>query len=438
MTNREIAEKIFLAGVRSVLPEQVIKGIMSLRGSVLTIGYHNFPLSDIHDIWIIGAGKASAAMGHYVEKILGDRIKGGHIVVKYDHSCKLKKIAVTEAGHPVPDRNGFKATEEIVSIASKASLNDLIICLISGGGSALFADLPAGLLPEELYVVNNLLVRSGASISEINCVRKHLSGVKGGQLSKIAWPANIVSLILSDVTGNPLDVIASGPTAPDPSTFSDALAIIDKYGLESGITAGVLKYLKEGSQGLHPETPKPGDPVFSRTFNLLIGTNKSALDASKEYAVSLGFNVNIMDQELQGNAETVAEKIICTALSFKTNKEIQKPVCLLYGGEPTLKVRGNGLGGRNQHLALSAALRLQEVQGITFLSAGTDGSDGPTDAAGAVVDCNTVLNGKARKADPAKYLEEFDSYNFFRIAGGHINTGPTYTNVMDIVAVLIE
>lgn len=438
MTNREAAEKIFLTGVRSVLPEQIIKGIMSVRGSVLTIGGHDFTLSDIHNIWVIGAGKASAAMGHHVEKILGDRIAGGHIVVKYGHSCKLKRIPVTEAGHPVPDRNGFNATEKIIRICREASMNDLIICLISGGGSALLADLPSGLIPEELYIVNNLLVRSGASIDEINCVRKHLSEVKGGQLSRIAWPATIVSLILSDVIGNPLDVIASGPTAPDPSTFSDALGIIGKYGLESDITAGVMNHLKEGAQGIHPETPKPGEAIFSKTMNLLIGTNQIALDASMKFAKSLGFNAMIIESGLKGDVEMVADKIANTAVEIKANKSIQKPVCLLYGGEPTLKVKGNGLGGRSQHLALSAALKIRNTEGITFLSAGTDGTDGPTDAAGAIVESDTAVKAKAGKADPEKFLAEYDSYNFFRIAGGHIKTGPTYTNVMDIIVVLIE
>ncbi len=438
MTNRENAEQIFLAGVRSVLPEKLITRIMSTDGAVLTIKDHSFPLKGIRNVFLIGAGKASAAMGHYVENILGNRISGGHIVVKYEHSCKLKRVAVTEAGHPVPDINGFRATEEIKEIARQASENDLVICLLSGGGSALLADLPEGLLPEELYIVNNLLIRCGASIREINSVRKHLSGVKGGQLSRITWPASIISLILSDVIGDPLDVIASGPTAPDPSTFNDALRIIENYHLTSDITAGVLKYLREGSHGIHPETPKPGDPLFSRTFNFLAGTNRSALEAAKTKASGLGFNTFIIESELQKDVDSAAETIIKTAAIYKKNNEISKPVCLLYGGEPTLKVNGNGSGGRNQHLALSLVKRLQAFPGITLLSAGTDGTDGPTDAAGAVVDSETISHAISCKADPEAYLAEFDSYNFFRIVGGQIKTGPTFTNVMDLIVVLIE
>lgn len=438
MTNRENAEQIFLAGVRSVLPEKLITKMMSVNGSVLTIQDRDFPLKGIRNIFLIGAGKASAAMGHYVENILGNRISGGHIVVKYEHSCKLKRAVVTEAGHPVPDINGFRATEEIRKIAQQATENDLVICLLSGGGSALLADLPEGLLPEELYIVNNLLVRCGASISEINCVRKHLSGVKGGQLSRITWPAAIVSLILSDVIGDALDVIASGPTAPDPSTFEDALRIIEFYHLTSDITVGVLRYLREGSHGIHPETPKPGDPVFSRTFNFLAGTNRTALEAAKIKASGLGFNTFIIESELHRDVENSAESIINTAINYRKNNDIKKPVCLLYGGEPTLKVNGNGRGGRNQHLALSVVKRLQSIPGITLLSAGTDGTDGPTDAAGAVVDSGTINHAKSYHADPERYLAEFDSYSFFRRVGGQIKTGATFTNVMDLIVVLIE
>jgi len=438
MNNREIAENIFIEGVKSVLPEKLITGIMRLDGSVLTIGEQKVQLDNIKNIYVIGAGKASAAMGHYVESILGKRIAGGHIVVKYGHACKLKRIKVTEAGHPVPDVNGLRATDEIIKISARATENDLVLCLISGGGSALLADLPEGLLPEELYIVNNLLIRCGASINEINCVRKHLSGVKGGQLAKIVRPAQLITLVLSDVTGNPLEVIASGPTVPDPSTFSDALKVIEDYAIASDITTGVLNYLKDGSHGIHPETPKPFDPLFSGTLNILAGTNQIALRAAKNKAASMGFKTYIIDSELKGDVENVCESVISTAISFKNNKEIQKPVCLLFGGETTVRVNGNGRGGRNQHLALSAAVRLKNIPDITFLSAGTDGTDGPTDAAGAVADIGTVRRAMSLNEDPEIYLSEFNSYNFFKRVGGHIMTGPTFTNVMDIVVVLVE
>jgi Putative glycerate kinase len=438
MDNRINAERIFLSGVRSVMPEKLISRNMSVEGSVLKIGDLSFSFKDIRNIYVIGAGKASAAMGHYVENILGNRITEGHIVVKYGYSCKLRKIKVTEAGHPIPDLNGITATRDILRIARQGAENDLVICLISGGGSALMADLPEGFLPEELVIVNNLLIRSGASINEINTVRKHLSEVKGGQLVRAIWPAASVSLILSDVAGNPLDVIASGPTVPDSTTFGEALKILSDYQLTNDITLPVLNYLKEGEKGIRSETPKPGDPLFTKTFNILAGTNLIALEAAKETAIDLDYNTFIIESEMRGDVEHLAQSIVDTALCYKNNNEIKKPVCLLYGGEPTIKVTGEGLGGRNQHLALSAAIKLQNKPGITILSAGTDGTDGPTKAAGAVVDSDTMHLALSIDIDPEKYLSEFDSFNFFKKTGGQIITGPTFTNVMDLVVVIVE
>ena len=438
MNNREIAQKIFIEGVRSVLPEKLIKNRLSVRGGELKIKDQSFRLDDFSNIYVIGAGKASAAMAHFVEVLLGERILKGHVVVKYGFACQLNKIKVTEAGHPIPDENSFSATSEILDIAAEAGERDLVLCLISGGGSSLLADLPEGILPEELYIVNNLLVRSGATINEINCVRKHLSLVKGGHLAKKVWPATMVTLILSDVTGDPLEVIASGPTIPDPSTYAEALRIIEKYGLNKDLTSGVLNYLEKGAAGVHPETPKPGDEAFSRTYNILAGTNLIALDAAGKAAMEMGLNTFIIDSQVKGDIESVSGSIFETALAFKQNQELRKPVCLLYGGETTVRVGGNGLGGRNQHLALSLAVRLHGTEGITFLSAGTDGNDGPTDAAGAVVDSDTVKTAMSKKIDPIKYLEEFDSWNFFRLAGGHIKTGPTFTNVMDLFVTIID
>lgn len=438
MSNRDTAKKIFMAGVRSVLPEKLITRIMRLEGSTLIMGDHKFPLDSFKDIFVIGAGKASAAMGHYVESILGSRITDGHIVVKYGYSCKLKRIKVSEAGHPIPDAKGFKAAEEIIKISSRATANDLVICLISGGASALLADLPEGLLPEELFIVNNLLIKCGATINEINCVRKHLSRIKGGQLARITRPARLVTVILSDVIGNPLDVIGSGPTVPDSSTFNDALRIIEKYSLTTDITAGVSDYLKRGSEGIHSETPKPGDPLFEGTTNIMAGTNQIALEAAKTEAVSIGYKTYIIDSELKGDVESACESILSTATSFKNNVDIPKPACLLYGGETIVKVNGNGRGGRNQHLALSAAIRLSNITGITLLSAGTDGTDGPTDAAGAVADSETLRRAATLNEDPVNYLCEFDSYSFFKNVGGLIITGPTFTNVMDLVVVLVD
>ncbi len=438
MNYREAAQKIFMAGVKSVLPGELIRNVMRLDGSLLFLKEHCIDLKTVSGIYIIGAGKASAAMGHYVEGILGGRITGGHIVVKYGYSCKLKKIKVTEAGHPIPDENSFRATEEIVRIARDAGTNDLVICLISGGGSALMSDLPEGLLPEELYIVNNLLIKCGASIDEINCVRKHLSAVKGGQLARIVHPAKLISVMISDVPGNRTDVIASGPTVPDISTFSDALRIIEKYGLTSGLTAGVMNYLREGERGGKPETPKPGDLLFNDVINIMAATNLTALEGALKCAVTMGFRSQITDSELHGDVEYVAEAIVRKAVEYKSDNSLPKPACFLYGGEPTIKVGNEGKGGRNQHLALSAAVRIGNIPGITILSGGTDGNDGTTDAAGAVADAGTLALAGELNIDPVEYLMKFDSYNFFRKTGGHLKTGPTFTNVMDLIIVLVE
>lgn len=438
MNRRTNAEQIFMAGVESVLPDRLITKALELTNNCLVIGNLNFSLEAIENIYVIGAGKASAMMAAEVEKILGSRITEGHIVAKYGHSCKLRYIKVSEAGHPVPDSNGFKATEKILKIAGKANRNDLVISLLSGGGSALLPDFPEGSSPEEMISVNDLLVNSGACIKEINAVRKHLSIVKGGQLARAVCPATLVSLILSDVPGDPLDVIASGPTTPDPTTFRQALAVLEKFNLIRSVSAGILKYLYEGETGIRPETPKPGDPVFEKTYNLLIGNNSLALEAAKQKALEFNINPVIIDDQLQGDTTTVAEYIVETSLKFKGDKSEVKPVCLLFGGETTIKMTGTGMGGRNQHLALLCAILLQNHPGITILSAGTDGTDGPTGAAGAVVDSDTLHGALSKNIDPEKYIREFDSYHFFKKAGGQIITGPTMTNVMDIIVVIVE
>lgn len=438
MNCRTIAEKIFLAGVESVLPGRLITNEMSLKDNCLKIGHLSFSLESIENIYVIGAGKASAMMGAEIEKILGNRITEGHIVVKYGYSCKLNYINVSEAGHPIPDVNGFSSTREILKIAEYANWNDLVICLLSGGGSSLLVDISEGCLPDDMIKVNDLLINCGASISEINAVRKHLSYVKGGQLARVVYPATLVNLILSDVPGDSLDVIASGPTVPDPTTFLQALTVLATFGLTRSIPRGILTFLKEGAAGKKPETPKPGDPAFDKTFNILIGSNRMALEAAKSKALEFNINAVIIDDQLQGDTSTIAEYLVETALRFKGDKDEVKPVCLLFGGETTVKMTGKGSGGRNQHLALLSAILLQNNYGITILSAGTDGNDGTTDAAGAVVDSDTISGAISKNIDPEKHLNEFNSFHFFKKAGGLIITGPTMTNVMDIIVVIVE
>lgn len=438
MDPRATAEQIFLAGVESVRPDRLMPKLMRVKDDQLVIGDLNFKLSSIRNIYVIGAGKASGMMAAEVEKILGNRIAEGHVVVKYGHACELNHIRVSEAGHPVPDSKGVKATEAILGIAEKAGDHDLVICLISGGGSALLADFPTGSSLEELKQVNDLLIKSGASIEDINTVRKHLSLVKGGQLAGSAYPASIVSLILSDVSGDLPDVIASGPTSPDPTTFHQALGILEKFSLLQAVPEAILNHLKKGESGGKPETPKPGDLVFGKVHNLIIGTNKVALGAAKQKALSFGIDTVIADDQLKGDIHAVAAKIVEMAVQVKEDKSKTKPLCLLFGGEPTIQIKGSGLGGRNQHLALLCASLIKHHANITILSAGTDGTDGPTDVAGAVVDSLTLPAAFSANADPLKYLETFDSWHFFKKTGGHIVTGPTLTNVMDIIVVIVQ
>lgn len=438
MNYRSIAEQIFLAGVENVTPHNLISRHLVLNGNSLNIDGHIFDLGSIKNIYVVGAGKASAMMGAEVEKILGERIIGGHIVVKYGFSTDLKYIKVTEAGHPVPDSKGYKATRDILEIGRLAGISDLVICLVSGGGSALLPDCPEGCTPRDMAILNELLVNSGACISEINAVRKHLSNIKGGQLARIVYPATLVNLMLSDVPGDSPDVIASGPTVADSTTFGQAMAVVTKFRLLEKVPPRLIKYLEEGILGLHDETPKPGDIIFEKTINILAGSNKMALDASQNKALDFNINSVIITDQIQGDVPDVAEYIVAYASKFKSDINETKPVCLLFGGETTVKMTGKGKGGRNQHLALTAATLLKDMPEITILCAGTDGNDGPTDAAGAVVDSETIASATLRDIDPRKYLREFDSYNFFKKAGGHIFTGPTMTNVMDIIVVVVE
>jgi len=438
MNAGETAERIFLEGVKGVLPGKLINDLITLRGSLLKIGYLSYDLEKISNIYIIGAGKASSAMAHYVESILGIRIKEGHIVTKYGHACKLKFLKVTEAGHPIPDLNSYRATGEVLQIADRAGEDDLVICLWSGGGSSLLADYPESSSPDEIALINEILVKCGADIREINAVRKHLSKVKGGQLARHIWPASAVSIIISDVIGDPPDIIASGPAVPDNSTFADALAVLEKYQLINEIPSGLLDYINDGVQGIRSDTPKPGDEIFSKTVTFLAGSNRSALQAAKIEAEKLGLTTFVITDSLTGDTGNACTSIIDTITIYKNNSDLQKPICLLFGGETTVKVTGKGRGGRNQHLALTTAFRLQHIPGITLLAAGSDGNDGDTNAAGAVVDSNTINEALSMNIDPELYLNNFDSYNFFKKAGGHIRTGPTMTNVMDLIVVLIE
>lgn len=435
---RKIAEEIFLAGVEGVLPEKLMHSQVKLSEDVLQIAEKTFPLSRFKHIYVLAAGKASALMAKELENLLVEKISDGHVITKYGHGKKLKYLTLTEAGHPIPDAEGVKGTKRILDIAQKADENDLVICLISGGTSALMADFPNEATLNDLKLANELLVKCGADITEINTVRKHLSNVKGGQLAKAIYPATTISLILSDVIGDKLDVIASGPTVGDSSTFEDALGVIDKYSLKNLLPAPILRYLQEGVKGLIPETPKPDNSVFQNVHNYVIGSNRIALENAAIKANKLGFETHIITDSLQGDYTTVANFIL-KAIDNYRQKNVENPICLLFGGEPTVKVSGDGLGGRNLHLALYLSTKIDKRKDITILCAGTDGTDGPTDAAGAVIDNETIRKATEKNINPQVFLQNSDSYHFFQQAGGgHIITGNTGTNVMDIIVALIK
>lgn len=429
----DLALEVFKAAIRAVEPERLIEGAVEMRGNKLWIGKQRVALHPRGKLYVIGAGKASGALARALEPRLGDRVTGGQVVVKYGHSEPCRRVKVVEAAHPYPDEAGIKATASIVEICRGAGEEDLILCLLSGGGSALLSDCPAGSDLDEWIAFSKRLVNSGAAIGEINAVRKHLSFVKGGQLARIAWPARVVSLVLSDVVGDPLDVIASGPTVADPTTFGEALAVLEKYKLAGETPEPILEQLQRGAQGLLPETPKPGESCLSRSRNVVIGNNRMALAAAAKEACNRGVETSIVTDSLQGDVGSAAEWIVEMARKQAGQHRGDKAGCLIFGGEPTLEVKGKGKGGRCQHLALQAAALVRNQRNITVLAAGTDGSDGPTDAAGAWVDGGTWDKALSAGLEPGGFLERFDSYSFFERLGGHVITGPTRTNVMDIV-----
>lgn len=429
----DILRQIFYRAIASANPNKAVKRYCGDIGAV-------FRDSGFSRLVAIGFGKASPAMARALEESLGDILDSGIMITKYGHgkAGKLGKIRLFEAGHPIPDENGRKAAEEIINLAVPLDKKTLVVCLISGGGSSLFVS-PAGCVSlAEKQMTTDLLLKAGADIGELNTVRKHLSRVKGGRFAEVIHPATTISLILSDVIGDRLDVIASGPTAPDPTTYSDALSVLVRYGLVKRVPESVAELLVKGRMGLIPETPKPGNPVFSKVTNMIIGGNRMALEAAREKAAELGFRTEILSAEISGDARETGRWLAHKALAVKRTRGIQTPLCLISGGETTVNVTGAGKGGRNMELALSFAMEIEGVPGISLLSAGTDGTDGPTDAAGAVVDGTTASAARAGGIDPEAHLHNNDSYNFFKETGGLLITGPTGTNVMDVQLVLIE
>jgi glycerate 2-kinase len=450
----EQLSEIFRAGVKRVDPYDLVTGTVSLEGSSLRVKTEDinqsFDLEKTERLVVIGTGKATARMALAMEHILGSRISDGIIVVKYGHTELLETIRCIEAGHPIPDENGVKGAGEILALAEKITEKTLVFTLISGGGSALMPypckhrmkNRDINFTLKEKQSVTRRLLECGATINEINCIRKHLSGIKGGNLAKAIYPATSVNLILSDVVGDSLDVIASGPTVPDPTGYDDVMSIIDKYGLADKMPQKMMDLVRLGMGGALPETPKPGDPIFNNSTNVLIGTNYLSLKAAAARADSLGYTSVILSSQIIGEAREVAKVLYGIGKDAKKHNLLGSGnLCIIAGGETTVTIRGKGKGGRNQELALALLAEMEsspaEADGIYFLSASTDGNDGPTDAAGAFASPEVLKLAIRAGCRINDYLKDNNAYVFFDRIGQLLKTGPTNTNVCDLQIMLI-
>ncbi|HJX22967.1 MAG TPA: glycerate kinase, partial [Candidatus Bathyarchaeia archaeon] len=396
--------------------------------------------SRFKNIYLLGAGKASGAMAEVLEEILGDRITEGFINVNLGNSAisRTGRIIFNKAGHPIPDEDGLRGSRKIIELASRADNDDLIVYLISGGGSAL-APLPAdGISLRDKMVVTGLLLKAGATINELNTVRKHLSAIKGGLLAKAASPATVIGLIISDVVGDPLDVISSGPTAHDPSTFKEAKEVLERYGLWEMAPRPVKSHIELGATGEKPETPKAEDKIFDKVYNIIVASSESALESMRRKALKLGLRPVVLSSMIEGESKDVGKVLASIAKEVKSfDAPVAKPAAIIGGGETTVTVKGSGSGGRNQELALGAALKISGYQGTTIASMGSDGIDGPTDAAGAVSDGTTLERAMKIGMEPYEYLRENNSYSFFMKLGDLIFTGPTGTNINDLMILIM-
>jgi hydroxypyruvate reductase len=435
---RADALEIFRAGIAAVEPARAVRSHQRFEGDILVAGENRLPLGPGGRIFVVGMGKAAAPMAAAVEEMSGERIARGVVVTKYGHRQPLRRVELLEAGHPLPDEGGLAAARAVEEVLAEAGEDDLVIALISGGGSALLPAPAEEITLAAKAAVTRLLQEAGADIGELNTVRKHLSRLKGGGLARLAAPARLLSLILSDVVGDPLDVIASGPTVADPTTFAEALAVLARYHLLDRVPPAILDHLRRGEAGEIPETPKPGAPFFDRTVNLLVGSNAIAVFAAAEQAKKLGYRTLVLSTTITGETRPVAAVHAALAREIvASGNPLAPPACLISGGETTVTVRGDGKGGRNQEFALAAALEIAGLPGTLVLSAGTDGTDGPTDAAGAFADGATTARAAAMGLPPSRHLENNDAYPFFATLGDLLVTGPTRTNVMDLRIILV-
>jgi hydroxypyruvate reductase len=434
---RQDARAIFDAGLAAADPYRAILRHVRVDIHKLSVANTVYDLDNYDRVLILGAGKASARMAHAVEELLGNRVAAGVVNVKHGHAVPLSVTRVNEAGHPIPDEAGQRGAREIIALAHQAGERDLIFCLISGGGSALLPCPVDGITLGDKQQTTKILLDCGATIQEINAIRKHISKVKGGRLARLAFPATVIALILSDVIGDSLDSIASGPTVPDSTTFAECLGIISRYGIDERIPPPVVQLLRRGASGEDEETPKSSDPVFQNVQNVIVGSNRQALAAAQRKAEELGYNSLLLSSYIEGETRIVAALHGAIAREIvATGNPIPRPACIISGGETTVTIRGSGLGGRNQEFVLAASNAIAGLENVVILSGGTDGTDGPTDAAGALADGTTLARARDLGLDAKVILDNNDSYHFFQPLGDLLVTGPTFTNVMDLRIIL--
>jgi hydroxypyruvate reductase len=430
--------RILASAIQAVEPKQAVHSHLVSTGTQLLVSDRTYRLEDYQRIIVIGAGKAGSPMALAIEEIIPDHKLDGLVIVKegylLDSSSSRRRIELVEAGHPIPDSRGVDGAYRIINMLKQTNQETLVIFLISGGGSALLVLPVEGVSLQDLQLLTAQLLGCGASINEINTLRKHLDRVKGGNLARLAAPAQVISLILSDVVADPLDVIASGPTFPDQTTFQEAIQILEQYQIMENVPSPIQDYLLQGQKGNKPENPRPSDPIFHKVHNLIIASNQQAAQAALNQAHTEGLNSLLFTTYLQGEASQAGRFVASLARQIaRDGQPIPRPACIIFGGETTVTVTGNGKGGRNQELALGAVCDLADLPDVVLVSLATDGGDGPTDAAGAVVTGETLTRANQVNLSPFPFLANNDAYHFFHRLDDLIITGPTNTNVNDLV-----
>lgn len=436
------ARKLVLGALEAALlaadPKRSVKKHVKLKGNMLLIADECYPLDDFDRVYVIGAGKASGYMAEAINELLNDRITSGLVIIPDYFRAKLQtgNIELWHGTHPIPSEKGVKGTRRMLDIVKGATAKNLVICLISGGGSALMPLPYKGITISQKKRITDMLLRSGATIEEISAVRKHISAVKGGRLAETLSKSTLLSLIISDVVGGRLDTIASGPTVPDSTTFTDALHVLKKYDLWNALDRNVKGVITEGLAGRIPETPKPAGKASRNVRNFIIGNNNLACIAALDYLKSKGVNSILLTTSMQGEAREVGAAVSSIASQIDTNGLLEKPASIVMGGETTVTVRGKGRGGRNQELVLSAAGSISGTKNIAIASIGTDGIDGNSNAAGAIADSTTIARAQKKKMSSVEYLANNDSNTFFKKLNNAIKTGSTGTNVNDILVMV--